>query len=401
MTPELPPIGAIVRHTTTYPDGVTSVITGRVSDHDVMPRLFHIGEGGSCFIADTHDRAGEYSVTWEDITPPTPAEHPIGSIARAERRSSDGKSWSELVFHSNRGWCAVGSRKRRYDWADLCRHSTPVRMVPETGQVSPDIIPQAPAPDPAARTLEAISSIVASTGLGYHPDPKDGVLRLAHAFERTRKIAADSDRDHRAMDAEVTRLAAELTQVRAGHLEQRAALARELHRARKALHQIRTEAYLDDFGGIGSIGQICRLADGALAGLDRAAANPVTADQLLADAGQILADAVKPSYCGECGSERAFGVITHANSCPNRPTTTGEACAGFAQGGMVTGDQLLTVAEGERTACAHPQFRVGIDFANPVTVTLYNTATGETIPVPLHASSEGDPSFSVFANPLL
>jgi hypothetical protein len=172
-------------------------------------------------------------------TPAPPAEFPRGTVADAEFQTHDGASYRVLVFRSSRGWHVLDRRKRIYSWAELCRHSAPVRYVPADGWMETreaDLVDLTRTADATETALARVIGIVKDAGLGHWAnDPAYGVQRLAAALKAARREADDSDAGHRIMDAEATRLHKEL-QAQTAELETTRAELREANSGHRTMH---------------------------------------------------------------------------------------------------------------------------------------------------------------------
>lgn len=124
MTIPAPPVGARVRHTTTYSQGTTVTIDGTVvldtSPNQIAEPRIYIGDDADQLVAYLVDRPGEYTVALEVLAPPPPTEPEEGFVGRAGDMlwERDDRPERDGDVTPGEHWWTTGN-ENAFTWAEL------------------------------------------------------------------------------------------------------------------------------------------------------------------------------------------------------------------------------------------------------------------------------------------
>jgi hypothetical protein len=154
MSTVLPPIGAKIRVTTTWPGDASLIVEGRVLSHAPSGRYAMVGRGGARTLTAylTDDEGG--AVTVEVLEPPLPPEPGDGTVYRCSRPVPgavvDGAQISWLLWRKD-GWEANGDGRRWFKsatgaedallWAEVqpLDDEHRVELVPDPAASAPEL----------------------------------------------------------------------------------------------------------------------------------------------------------------------------------------------------------------------------------------------------------------------
>lgn len=142
---DIPPVGAIVRHTSTYPSGAKLVMEGPVYSDGVSDPVYTreilIGDSANHWSATLVDRPGDFTVALEVLQPPPPLpEPPHGFVGRHRDIIWERDDHPEQTGVAKNGhhWYKV-SDATAYTWAGVCEDldGPLVELVPDPAAAAP------------------------------------------------------------------------------------------------------------------------------------------------------------------------------------------------------------------------------------------------------------------------